>query len=225
MRWAGLLAVFVAAGSVTKSTAIVRTAETDAQIAALTAGLSRVVGTLQEYQGKRSVPALGKAVSDSDARCGKDTEGTNQMMRYPFRGFQLSHLLKAGGTFAHGITNGAVERSRNTDHASNEAIWTESTWGRAICRGCRYPGRHKIDYEMCGADPSAPLFVIQLVREPCSYYASVYGFQTRSADHAMPVILNTSSPPPHWQSRLNAHACSFAAPTAGLSEPLYVVFI
>jgi len=114
-------------------------------------------------------------------KCGnpKDT------VLYPFRGFQLSHLLKAGGTFAHGATNGAVEGSRNIDAASSEALWKDSTFEHAQCRGCRFPSRHKIDYELCGADPAAPLFVIQLIREPCSYYASVYGFQTRKADHAM----------------------------------------
>lgn len=96
----------------------------------------------------------------------------------PYRGIQLAHLLKAGGSAALKIINRAA---RCED-------------GGSVClthpKGYTYL-RQKFYYDLQDALPERPYFRIQVMREPCSYYVSMWRFQGRYQ----------SSPHPHKLAR------------------------
>jgi len=84
--------------------------------------------------------------------------------RPPYRGIELAHLLKAGGSAAFSIINRAAHCE---DH---DGVCLKHPEGYTY-------SRQKFHYKLRGASERLPYFRIQVMREPCSYYVSMWRFQ------------------------------------------------
>eukprot|EP00746_Dinoflagellata_sp_MGD_P062070 gnl/MRDRNA2_/MRDRNA2_26165_c0_seq1.p1 gnl/MRDRNA2_/MRDRNA2_26165_c0~~gnl/MRDRNA2_/MRDRNA2_26165_c0_seq1.p1 ORF type:complete len:471 (+),score=61.30 gnl/MRDRNA2_/MRDRNA2_26165_c0_seq1:275-1687(+) len=115
-----------------------------------------------------------------------------------YRGIQVVHLLKAGGTAAgalvHRVVNKCSKEIVNADQLEDDETlcmrkcstweqWQDMTFFRAES----------------GLEENLPFFRIQMMREPCSYYLSVWAFNhdAWSKSHKAPksCLPNTSKVP------------------------------
>ena len=128
-----------------------------------------------EYRSQTGVLGviLLACVAQHTCSAAESTNENNNVV-YPYSGFELAHLLKAGGSAAKGFADRAIRESKDA-----EAVWDARSYDIALHGKYKYH-RHKFQFVLApgeNVNASAPLFRIQLIREPCSYYASVWGFQ------------------------------------------------